>query len=145
MFGKGNDARRGGSSRPKPNDIIDASPGDDSSRVRKGSQPRNIQETQAWQDGVGGARRMWNNYLTLLSTSFAKMSRQGQEQFITRLSQIVTIGSAALFTSIFYAFLPSIVRVFALPLVIVGAWWAGTNIVAPQMIVRFSQYLNEDV
>ena len=121
--------------------VIDASP-DGKHTNGKGVQPRNILETRPVQDSMRGARAMWATYLAILKNSFANMERPKQEWFILRFSQAVTIGSAVLLAQLFYAFLPTFVRVFFLPTVILVSWFIGTRIVAPQMIVRFSKYLN---
>ncbi len=132
-------------------DSIDASPGMPAQTEQGGKRfegggtgPKNIMETQAWKEGTGGAKKLWGNYMNILSDSFARMPRDGQEQLITRLSQVLTIGSAILILSFFYAFIPVFIRVLALPAVVVGAWYAGTKVVAPIMIARFDSYLNRD-
>ncbi len=132
------------SASPEYGATIDASPGERPSLSRPGTGggPRNLQETKAWQEGTGGLKRMWRNYLTMLGTQFKKMSRREQEDLITRLSQIVTIGSAALITMLFYGFIPLFLKIFVLPGILLGAYWAGTNIVSPIMIARYEQYLN---
>lgn len=138
-----------------PDGAIDASPGNLPANTEQGSKrfegggagrtgPKNIMETQAWKDGTGGARKLWGNYLSILSESFARMPRDAQEQLIVRLSQVLTIGSAILILSFFYAFIPVFIRVLALPAVVVGAWYAGTKVVAPIMVTRFDSYLNRD-
>jgi len=106
--------------------------------------PRNIQETQVYKEGQAGVKRFWSNYTTMLKTQFQRMSRAEQEGMITRLCQIVTIGSAMLVTSLFYSFLPLFLRVFALPVMFLAAYWAGTKVVSPIMIVRYDQYLNRE-
>ncbi len=143
---------RGGKKGDGPDRSIDASPGNlpaEQSGKRfegggTGTGPKNIMETQAWKEGTGGARRLWSNYMNILAESFSRMPRDGQEQLIVRLSQVLTIGSAILILSFFYAFIPVFIRVLALPAVVVGAWYAGTKVVAPIMIARFDSYLNRD-
>jgi hypothetical protein len=133
-------------------DGFDASPNDlrtveDAGKngLRKTSgKPKNIMETKAWQESTGGARRFWHNYVNNLSTHFQRMNRKGQEELITRLSQIISIGTAVITMSAWYWFLPQGFRVIALPIIIVGSWWVGTRIVAPAMIARFEKYLNKD-
>jgi hypothetical protein len=132
------DRTRGGKSR----ESIDASPGNAS--LDAPARPKNIRETKAWQDGSAGVKKMWWNYKQTLSESFKRMGRAQQEQLITQLSMIVTIGTTILLLSFFYNFLPQVVRVFALPLIGVGSWWAGTRIVAPIMIGRYDEYLNRE-
>jgi len=133
------------SASPDYGTTIDASPGERPAArpgAAGGQGPRSIQETKAWQEGTGGLKRMWHNYVTMLGTQFKKMTRREQEELITRLSQIVTIGSAALITMLFYGFIPLFLKIFVLPGILLGAYWAGTNVVSPIMIARYEQYLN---
>ncbi|HEY9679471.1 MAG TPA: hypothetical protein V6C76_15795 [Drouetiella sp.] len=138
--------RKGGRkfNSPGNDQIIDATPDASTSPNMRGSAPRNLQETKVYKDSVKGARTAWHNYLSFLSVKFQDTPRRGQEQFIQRMSQTFTIGSAVLITSFVYPFLPTLIRVFALPVVLVVSWWLGTKVVTPQMIARFEKYLNKD-
>ncbi|MBS1954914.1 MAG: hypothetical protein JST89_12050 [Cyanobacteria bacterium SZAS-4] len=137
--------RKGRGRGPADNDqFIDATPDADSSPNMRGGSPRNLQETKVYKDSVKGARAAWQNYVAFLATKFHDTPRRGQEQFIVRMSQTLTIGSAVLITSLFYPFLPTLIRVFALPGVLVLSWWLGTKIVAPQMTIRFEKHLNQE-
>lgn len=107
--------------------------------------PKSIQETQLYKDSVGSAQRFWNNYVNLLRTSFKNMPRAGQERLIIRFCQVITIGSSIWFLMFIYSFLPTIVRVFVLPVVVVASWWVGTRIVGSVMIERFSRHLNKEI
>ncbi|HEY9772299.1 MAG TPA: hypothetical protein V6C81_00660 [Planktothrix sp.] len=148
MFGKGKDSVRG-KSRPRPSqradDGFDASPENtDLSLVQdngNGQKPKNIMETKAWKESAGGARRFWHNYLNTLSTAFNRMSRPEQEQLITRISQIVAIGTAVITMNAWYWFLPQQVRVVALPAIVVASWFVGTKVMAPAMIARFEKHM----
>lgn len=108
------------------------------------SGPKNIQETKAWKDGVGGLQRFWSNYLNSLKTAFQRLDRRGQEELIIRMCQIMTVGAAIITTSIWYYFMPPNVRVLILPVVLVGAWWLGTKIVGPSMIDRFDVHMHPE-
>ncbi len=79
----------------------------------------------------------------MLSGRFRNTPRAGQEAFILRMSQAITIGSAGLIALFVYPFLPTLVRVFALPVVLVLSWLLGTKLVAPQMMSRVESYLNQ--
>jgi len=128
-----------------PNTSQDGGAADNSKLGRvKGAGPRSIQDTQLYQEGVGNARRIWFNYVNLLKTYFKKMTRPEQIQLITRLATILSMGSAVLILSFFYSFLPTVIRVFALPAVLVVSWWAGQNIVANVLVTRFETYLNKE-
>ena len=80
----------------------------------------------------------------MLTTKFKQLPRAEQETLITRISQVVTMGSSVLVIQLFYSFLPLFLRVLALPLALVAAWWAGTRVVAPMMIIRYDKYLNRE-
>ena len=135
-------------------DGFDASPNSDlpavsdtASRFGNGKKtggPKNIQETKAWKESIGGVQRFWGNYINTLKTAFRRMDRRQQEELITRVSQIITVGTAIITMSAWYWFMPQQIRVIALPLVIVGSWWVGTKIVGPSMIARFDSHLNPE-
>ncbi len=122
-----------------PGQSIDARP--ESSPVA-GGKPRSIQDTKAWRQGSAGVKQAWGNYKSMLSRSFKSMSREDQEALITRFCLITTIGVAMLLYMLVANFLPLYVRVFAMPLVFAGAYWLGTKLVAPVVIVRYDEYLN---
>ena len=154
MFGKAKGNQGGsGNSRSKAtydkdriqDQIIDASPGDKQRSLKTSLSPiTGMRNSKACQDSLGTARRMWRNYVNMLSRHFHRMSRHSQEQFIIRLSQIITLGTTVLLTSIFYSFVPRGIRVLAVPVLFVGAWWAGTHYVGPQLIIRFGKSLNPE-
>lgn len=135
-------------------DDIDMSPGGARGGSRPGGgarpggpgrgNPRNIQETQAWQKSQAGIQNMWANYRRVLKTSWQKMPRADQEALITRLCQIVTIGVSVLVLMFFYGFLPKLIAIFAVPGVLIASFWAGTKIVAPIITVQYDQYLNKE-
>jgi hypothetical protein len=109
-----------------------------------GSRPRSIRETEPWKASQRGISRLWNNYKTVLATSFKAMSRDEQEQLITNFCMIVTIGVTGLALLLFYQFIPRLVRVFAVPVAGFAAWWTGTRIVAKVMIMRLESILNKE-
>ncbi|MBX3072415.1 hypothetical protein KF707_10345 [Candidatus Obscuribacterales bacterium] len=104
--------------------------------------PKNITETRGFKQGVTGVGNMWSNYMAILDRYFKGMSRPDQEQLITRGCQIVTVGCAIVLTTFFYQFIPLLVRVFALPLFIVGSWFVATKVVAPIILAQFEEKLN---
>ncbi len=104
--------------------------------------PKNITETKAFQKGVGGLRSMWGNYLDVLAAHFQKMNRPQQELFILRMCQVITIGCAIVVATIFYGYIPVMVRVFAFPIFIAGAWFTATRVVSPTIIAQFEHKLN---
>ncbi len=108
----------------------------------RGKNPKNITETKAWKEGVGGFRQVWSNYLNTLSTAFRRMTRADQEQLITKLCQVITVGCAIVLTTFFYQFVPTLIRVFALPAFIVGSWFIATRVVSPMIITQFENKLN---
>jgi hypothetical protein len=107
----------------------------------KGSGNR-IQDNKIWQGTVGSTKNALTGYFAFLQKYFLDQPRAEQEQLITRYCQILTIGAAVVILSFLNTFLPTIIRVFALPAILVGAWYAGTNIVPPIVIKRMEKYLN---
>lgn len=104
--------------------------------------PKNITETKAFKKGMGGMSNMWSNYMAILDRYFKGMTRTDQEQLIVRGCQVITVGCAIVLTTFFYQFVPLLVRVFALPLFIVGSWFVATRVVAPIIIAQFENKLN---
>ena len=142
--GRSRDKRKGIRSK-SADQIIDASPGDDpgmgGGQIGK---PRNVAETQAWKGSLKRMRKLWDGYLDTLKNSFASMTRVQQMELITKGSLVVTIGVSVVSLGLFYYFLPTIVRVFALPLMGVTAWFVAVKLVAPMVADRLSRYLNDD-
>jgi hypothetical protein len=128
--------------------FIDASPGDQVSELSTGQQfdrkPRSIQDTQAWKGGAKGLKNLWSNYISTLKYSFANMPRSTQLELISKGSIIVTMGVAVISLGLFYYFLPTIVRVFAAPVLLVAAWFVGTRLVSPMVADRLEPYLNAE-
>jgi hypothetical protein len=134
--------------RQAADQFIDASPGDQVSELSNGQQfdrkPRSIQDTQAWKGGAKGLKNLWNRYISTLKDSFANMPRSTQLELISKGSIIVTMGVAVISLGLFYYFLPTIVRVFALPVLLVAAWFVGTRLVAPMVADRLEPYMNAE-
>ncbi len=106
--------------------------------------PRNIQDTKAWRQSQAGLQNLWTNYKQALKNSWEQMPREDQEGFITRLSQIVTVGVSVLAVMFVYGFLPKLIAIFAVPAVLLGSYWAGTKVVAPIILLQFESLLNEE-
>ena len=147
---KRNDGERGGR-KPRPGDNpedFDSLPElgtptvPDSLPSQWNKKSQKIKESRAWQDGMGGITRFWNNYVNALKMAFNRLDRVGQEDLIMRGSQIVTVGAAIITTYIWYWFMPQGIRVIVLPIVLIGSWWLGTRVVAPSMIERFDSHLH---
>ena len=101
-----------------------------------------IQESKVWKDSIGAGQRLWSNYLNVLSTYFSRMSRIDQEELISKFSWIITLGAASLaWYQIYPLFHPNI-RLIALPITAIAAYWFGKNVVSKIMIERFAKYLN---
>jgi hypothetical protein len=128
--------------------IIDASPGDNpqdmAMSANSSARPANIRETKAWKNVSGGIKGMWGNYIQTLINAFGRMNREEQIDLIIKGSQIITIGVAVVGLGLFYYFLNVTIRVLATPALLVGAWFLGTKVVAPIMVERLNQYLNQD-
>lgn len=125
-----------------PGDTDEASPSGNGKRDLIRTNPKNITETRAYKEGKAGIGQMWSNYLRVLGSYFHKMRREDQEQLIVRFCQVVTVGCAVVLTSFFYQFVPSLVKVFALPLFFVGTWFVATRVVSPIIIAQFESKLN---
>jgi hypothetical protein len=133
--------------------IIDASPGNnppDMSSQAKPLQPlingkaRSVQDTVAWQTGSRSIGRIWANYVENLKLSFSRMPRAGQIELITKGSIVLTMGVAVISLGLFYYFLPTIVRIFALPGALIIAWFTATKLVAVIIKDRLEKFLNSD-
>jgi hypothetical protein len=105
--------------------------------------PRSLVDTDAYKKGKNSAGRLWNNYKTILKTSFNNMSRSDQEALLTKASVIVTIGVTILALGLFYSLIPRQVRVFLVPGALFGAWWIAGKVVAQVIIARFEPILNK--
>jgi hypothetical protein len=88
-------------------------------------------------------KKIWNNYINFLKASFTRMSRDDQENYITKFSQVITIGLGVVALQLFYPMLPSLLRVISLPLIVGVAWYLGNKVIAPTMIDRMGKYLND--
>lgn len=129
-------------------EVFDATPEEDGADIshdgKSAKKPRDIRETKAFQKAKGGAKRMWANYVAFLGSSFQRMERDEQIATIQKFSMAFSIGIAALAISCFYSLLPQQLRVLAVPLVIGGAWWFGSKVIAPQTINRLDKYIHPD-
>lgn len=97
---------------------------------------------EMWNQGKKGLSDIWENYVQMLRRDFQKRPRRSQEQLILRLSQVLTIGCVVVLLNFFYSFIPSVIRLFAFPLLLVAAWFVATRAIAPMIVVRFEDHLN---
>jgi hypothetical protein len=97
---------------------------------------------EMWNQGKKGLSDIWENYVQMLRRDFQKRSRDSQEQLILRLSQVLTIGCVVVLLNFFYSFIPSVIRIFAFPVLLVIAWFVATRAIAPMIVVRFEDHLN---
>ena len=104
--------------------------------------PRNIFETTVWKKGVSAVTGLWANYRNLLKNSFEQMPRAMQEQLISRVCLIVTIGVTTVLLMFIYTFIPQIVREIMVPLALVGSFWLGKNVVSTVVLSRYEHLLN---
>ena len=142
--GKARDKRKQARNKAK-DQIIDASPGQDgASQLMSGQRPKSVQDTQAWKGGSRNLKRLWSGYVETLKSSFHNMPRAGQLELIYKGSIVVTMGVAVVSLGLFYYFLPTVVRVFALPVVFVTAWFTATKLVAPMISARMEPFLNPE-
>lgn len=124
--------------------FVNAAPGDDDASLAVGRPPQNIGETQAWKASKRGMGRMWNNYKTVLATSFKRMYRADQEALVQRFCVIVTLGVTGIALLMFYQFIPALGRVLGVPAALFGAWMAGNRIVTPVVLARLEDVLNKE-
>ncbi len=88
---------------------------------------------EMWSQGKKGLSDIWDNYVQMLRSDFQKRSRDSQEQLILRLSQVLTIGCVVVLLNFFYSFIPSVMRLFAFPILLVIAWFVATRAIAPMI------------
>lgn len=84
----------------------------------------------------------WTQYRKGLITTFRQMSRAEQESFIRKNSIAVTMGAAVVMVNVVYAVIPPVLRVFGIPLVILGSFLLGKTVVTSRVIERFQRHLN---
>jgi hypothetical protein len=104
--------------------------------------PRNIFETVVWQKSLGAVARLWSNYCSLLRSSFEQMPRAMQEQLISRICLIVTIGVTTVLLMFVYTFIPQLIREIIVPLALVGSFWLGKSVVSAVVLSRYEHLLN---
>lgn len=104
--------------------------------------PRNIFETVAWKRSINAATGLWSNYRNLLKNSFEQMPRAIQEQLISRLCLIVTLGVTIVLLMFVYTFIPQLIREILVPLVLIGSFWLGKNVVSTVVLSRYEHLLN---
>lgn len=121
------------------------SAGEKSSSLRPiGKGPKNITETKAFKQGAGNFKQLWDNYVNILASDFRRRSRYDQEQLILRMCQVITVGCAIVLSTFFYQFVPLLIRVFAFPAFIVGAWFVASRVVSPIIITQLESKLNKE-
>ena len=107
------------------------------------AKPRNIFETTVWKKSTNAVTGLWANYRNLLRNSFEQMPRAMQEQLISRVCLIVTLGVTTVLLVFVYTFIPQIIREILVPLVLVGAFWVGKNVVSVVVLSRYDHLLNQ--
>lgn len=97
---------------------------------------------EMWTQGKKGLSDLWKNYVDLLQRDFNRRTRESQEQLILRLSQVITIGCVVVLLNFFYSFIPSFIRLFIFPVILVISWFVATRAIAPMIVIRFEHRLN---
>jgi hypothetical protein len=59
--------------------------------------------------------------------------RPRDSKLILRLSRVLTIGCVVVLLNFFYSFIPSVIRLFAFPVLLVIAWFVATRAIAPMI------------
>ncbi len=108
--------------------------------ARSSKSPRSNKEM--WAQGKKGLSDLWENYVQLLQRDFNRRTRESQEQLILRLSQVITIGCVVVLLNFFYSFIPSFIRLFVFPVILVISWFVATRAIAPMIVIRFEHKLN---
>jgi hypothetical protein len=121
----------------QPPEINKQQPADNSK-----AKPRNIFETVVWKKSINAVTGLWANYRGLLKNSFEQMPRAMQEQLISRVCLIVTIGVTTVLLMFVYTFIPQLLREILVPLVLVGSFWLGKNVVTAVVLSRYEHMLN---
>ncbi len=89
---------------------------------------------------MGAGKKLWNNYLQLLSTQFQRMTRNEQEELITKFSWILAVGGTLLIWCKIYPLFHPVIRLFVCPLTCIVAYWFGKKYNFEIMIDRFSNF-----
>ncbi|MBP7861922.1 hypothetical protein KA183_09590 [bacterium] len=124
---------------------VDAASGNEKKKdlpKAKAKRSKNEANKEMWNQGKKGLSDIWENYVQMLRRDFQKRPRDSQEQLILRLSQVLTIGCVVVLLNFFYSFIPSVIRIFAFPVLLVIAWFVATRAIAPMIVVRFEDHLN---
>lgn len=66
---------------------------------------------------------IFEDYLALLKQRFSELNPEVQQLIATRMTQVVLVGTTIVLISFVYAFVPLFVRVFMLPVFMLGAWY----------------------
>ncbi|MBS1954913.1 MAG: hypothetical protein JST89_12045 [Cyanobacteria bacterium SZAS-4] len=85
-------------------------------------------------------KNAWENNAVL--KLYTQASRQQQEVFVSRLSQVLVIGAVISVLSFFFEMLNSFVGVIVLPVALIAAWFVATKVVAPRMVLTFDKFLD---
>jgi hypothetical protein len=82
-------------------------------------------------------------YKERLVTTFRAMSREEQEVLIRKNSTAVTVGVCILLVNGLYALIPALLRVFLIPVIVVGSYFVGRQFVSPLVIKRLEPHLKQ--
>jgi hypothetical protein len=125
-------------------DGFDATPPDDGDMAlgngRKPMQPTPNPLTE----GKKGVKKFLTSYKAFLITSFRNAPRDQQESWVHRFAQICCIGVSIVVLNSFYSVLLPVIRIIALPTIAGIAWYVANKMVAPAIITRLGNNMNDN-
>ncbi len=102
----------------------------------------NIKESRIWKDSIGAIFGVLRNWLKLLYKYYQNMTAAQQEELVTKVCWLATVGAAAWIWCVIYPLFLPIVRVLLCPISMFCAYWFGKKLVPAIMIERFGPPLS---
>jgi hypothetical protein len=122
---------------------FDATPPDDGDMHPGNGKRPSLSQQGAFIEGKAGAKKFLTQYKTFLVTSFRTAPRIQQESWIHRFAQICCVGISCVVLNSFYSVLLPVIRIIALPIVAAVAWYLANKMVAPAIIKRLGDNMND--
>jgi hypothetical protein len=117
-------------------------PGDGNMGPGNGKKP-NPGTPNPLNEGKKGIQKFLNQYKTFLIVSFRGSPRIQQESWISRFAQICCVGISCVILNSFYSVLLPVIRIIALPIICGAAWFVANKVVAPAIIKRLGNNMND--
>jgi hypothetical protein len=125
-------------------DGFDATPPGDGDMTPSNGKKPPLQKMDPINEGKRGVKKFITSYKEFLITSFRTAPREQQESWIHRFAQICCIGTACVTLNSFYSVLLPPIRIIALPIVAAAAWYVANKMVAPAIIKRLGDNMNNN-